>query len=110
MYAGDETYGDDVTSGIQDDQACESGWTGDRCTFRLHHAGPHSNEVIREAVKSAARLRRSWPRPTADMPDIETIIEWSHDGDMEATDGCGVEDDGYCEHGHPSWMLELGMI
>jgi hypothetical protein len=24
--------------------ACESGWTGDRCTFALHHDGPHSNE------------------------------------------------------------------
>lgn len=24
---------------------CESGWTNDRCTFPLHHEGPHSNEV-----------------------------------------------------------------
>jgi hypothetical protein len=23
---------------------CESGWTGDRCSFRLDHFGPHSNE------------------------------------------------------------------
>lgn len=23
---------------------CESGWTGDRCTFHLFHDGPHSNE------------------------------------------------------------------
>lgn len=23
---------------------CESGWTGDRCTKRLDHKGPHSNE------------------------------------------------------------------
>jgi hypothetical protein len=23
---------------------CESGWTGDRCTFPLDHGGPHSNE------------------------------------------------------------------
>jgi len=23
---------------------CESGWTGDRCAFRLDHASPHSNE------------------------------------------------------------------
>lgn len=23
---------------------CESGWTGDRCTFPLGHEGPHSNE------------------------------------------------------------------
>ncbi len=38
------------TSGVLGAQACESGWTGDRCTFRLHHAGPHYNETIREAV------------------------------------------------------------
>lgn len=24
--------------------ACESGWTGDRCTFPLFHDGPHSND------------------------------------------------------------------
>lgn len=23
---------------------CESGWTGDRCTLRYGHGGPHSNE------------------------------------------------------------------
>ena len=23
---------------------CESGWTGDRCTKRLFHEGPHSND------------------------------------------------------------------
>ncbi len=62
-------------------------------------------------VKLAAAERRSWPRPTADMPDDETLEAMSRDGEMEATDGCGgIEDDGFCEHGHPSWMLELGMI
>jgi hypothetical protein len=24
--------------------ACESGWTGDRCTFPLFHDGQHSND------------------------------------------------------------------
>ncbi len=69
------------------------------------------NEPIREAVKSAAAERRYVPTPTLDAPDDETLEAMSHDGEMEATDGCGpVEDDGYCEHGHPSWMFELGMI
>lgn len=28
----------------------------------------------------------------------------------QATDGCQVEPDGYCEHGHVSWLLYLGLI
>lgn len=31
------------------DVRCESGWTGDRCTYRLGHDGPHSNESESEA-------------------------------------------------------------
>ena len=31
-------------------------------------------------------------------------------GLAEATDGCVIEPDGVCEHGHPSWLLELGLI
>lgn len=31
---------------------CESGWTGDRCHFRLGHPGPHSNETESEARAS----------------------------------------------------------
>lgn len=52
-----------------------------------------------------------WPEPTTDEPDIEDIEEWFEDGDgCEATDGCWVEPDGVCSHGHPSWMLVLGLI
>ncbi len=52
-----------------------------------------------------------WPEPTTERPDEETLIAWSLlDGDCEATDGCTVEPDGICSHGHPSWVLKLGMI
>ncbi len=69
------------------------------------------DETIREAVKLIAAERRSWPRPTEDAPDDETLEQMSREGEMDATDGCGaIEDDGFCEHGHPSWMLWLGMI
>ena len=44
------------------------------------------------------------------MPDLETIEEWLSDGGAEATDGCGVEPDGICEHGCNSWLLVLGYI
>jgi hypothetical protein len=28
----------------------------------------------------------------------------------EATDGCWVEPDGICPHGHPSWLLYFGLV
>ena len=51
------------------------------------------------------------PEPTMDQPDFETLEEWmAEDGGCEATDGCWVEPDGRCPHGHPSWFLKLGLI
>ncbi|MGV0985062.1 MAG: hypothetical protein ACOYB2_10935 [Limnohabitans sp.] len=44
------------------------------------------------------------------MPDDEQIEEWVMDSVCEATDGCSVEPDGRCEHGHPSWLLRLGLV
>jgi len=51
-----------------------------------------------------------YPTPTEDAPDIDTLEGWMMDGGCEATDGCWVEPDGVCEHGHPSWLLAMGMI
>ncbi len=46
-----------------------------------------------------------------EAPSIEQIMEWEmYDGGCEATDGCWVEADGHCEHGKPSWLIELGLI
>lgn len=55
-------------------------------------------------------MRSRWPEPTTDRPDVETLEEWHFDGGCEATDGCWVEPDGMCPHGHPSWLLRLGYI
>ena len=54
--------------------------------------------------------RSHWPEPTIERPDLETLEEWDLDGGCEATDGCWVEPDGVCQHGHPSWLLRLGYI
>ena len=44
-------------------------------------------------------------------PDMDTIEDWAFgDGDCEALDGCRVGPDGHCEHGSPSWLIELGVI
>jgi hypothetical protein len=48
--------------------------------------------------------------PTVPPPDIETLEAWMWEGVCQATDGCVTEPDGYCVHGHPSWLLELGLI
>jgi hypothetical protein len=45
-----------------------------------------------------------------DRPSWEQVREWIEEGGAEATDGCWVEPDGSCEHGKPSWLLELGLI
>lgn len=52
----------------------------------------------------------SWPAPTTKAPDLEEIRECMLDGGCPATDDCWVELDGTCPHGHPSWMIALGMI
>jgi hypothetical protein len=49
-------------------------------------------------------------QPTTEQPDIETLMDWNDDSGCEATDGCWVEPDGSCEHGHLSWMRYLGYI
>jgi hypothetical protein len=52
-----------------------------------------------------------WPRPTVEEPDMATLEEWMwQDGCCEATDGCILEPDGVCPHGHPSWLRKLGLI
>jgi hypothetical protein len=43
-------------------------------------------------------------------PGMTTLSQWVSDGVAKATDGCRVEPDGSCEHGHDSWLLALGFI
>jgi len=51
-----------------------------------------------------------WPPIETDEPDEEQLEEWIFDGVCDATDGCTVEPDGVCPHGHPSWLLRLQLI
>jgi len=43
-------------------------------------------------------------------PTVETMEKWARLGYAKATDGCRVEEDGICEHGHTSWIRVLGYI
>ena len=50
--------------------------------------------------------------PKLEPPDLETLIEWEAEGGCEAACPCGcwVEPDGTCSHGHPSWLIVMGLI
>lgn len=68
-------------------------------------------EVQKDEVEPATKAAPKWPEPTTDEPDQDTIFDWLiMDGNCEATDGCQIEPDGICYHGHPSWLLKLGLI
>lgn len=43
-------------------------------------------------------------------PTLATMEKWMDRGIAKATDGCKVEPDGVCPHGHQSWMMRMGMI
>jgi hypothetical protein len=52
-----------------------------------------------------------WPKPTTKPPSLRTLEQWAFDEKTpRATDGCKVELDGVCVHGHPSWALRLGYV
>jgi hypothetical protein len=52
----------------------------------------------------------SYPEPTVPEPSDDELDFYVFDGVATATDGCDIEPDGICEHGHPSWLLQLGLI
>jgi len=54
--------------------------------------------------------RKLLKRLRTKQPTMEQLMEWEAEGGCEATDGCWVEPDGYCEHGCPSWLIALGLI
>lgn len=57
-----------------------------------------------------AETKNEKPLPTEPLPSMRQLERWSFDGIAEATDGCRVEPDGVCEHGHESWLLHLDLI
>lgn len=51
-----------------------------------------------------------WPDPTVPEPDFITLAGYLFEAVAEATDGCHVGPDLICRHGHPSWLIRLGVI
>lgn len=60
-----------------------------------------------------SRRAEPWPEPEIDEPEdreqylFDVLMDNEH---AEASDGCTVEPDGVCPHGHPSWERRWGMI
>ena len=75
-----------------------------------YRIGVLSSKELRENLDSQVETSELGGPPamsSVEPPDIETLMEWEAEGGCEATDGCWVEPDGTCEHGHRSWLLEL---
>lgn len=66
-------------------------------------AGLDINEVLRR--------HPDWKRVTRKPPTLVTVARRAALSETNyATDGCKVEPDGVCQHGHPSWALVYGVI
>ena len=54
----------------------------------------------------------NYPKPECNEPSIDELMEYAQDGGCTTScaEECWVEPDGECEHGHPSWMLRMGLI
>ena len=82
----------------------------------------HSRESVRRAIAAInpAKMQRArdsfdslvagHKEPIGEEPTLAQLEEWDRNGGCEATDGCWVEVDGKCEHGHSSWMLYLRLV
>lgn len=71
--------------------------------------GMRDGQILMIAGRTIER-RAGHPTPTEEEPDDEQLEAWVYDSVCDATDGCSVEPDGTCEHGHPSWLIVKGLM
>lgn len=78
---------------------------------KLAAAGGKPERVLRSSVSAPGPSRGpAYLTPTEKEPSNEQMMDWEMDGVWEATDGCRVEPDGKCPHGHVSWGRYLGLV
>lgn len=80
-------------------------------TYRVRTVLPEFEESASRGV-ALSHADEPIPEPRLEVPSIETLMEWEAEGFCEAAcpEHCWVEPDGVCLHGHPSWLLKLGLI
>jgi hypothetical protein len=79
---------------------------------------PRTNPYLRPKCETCGSLAdpdngmKIKHRVVDEQPDEDELMGWVLDQEHpRATDGCEpIEPDGWCEHGHQSWMLRLGLI
>lgn len=77
--------------------------------------GPADKEVLMALVSvpecpSCHRLMGEKHKTVTKRPTMASMNRWISNAVAKATDGCEVEPDGICEHGHSSWLLVLCLI
>lgn len=78
----------------------------DQKYYRLHNMKPEVTlELLRAKYPSS-----DWIKVKGNRPSFRQLEKWTFDSVCKATDGCRIEPDGVCQHGHPSWLLALGLI
>jgi hypothetical protein len=86
--------------------------SGDRTsTYRVGVLPPGLQEAVVSEIMPS-QTRKPAAESKLEPPDVETLIAGEAEGGCEAAcpHGCWVEPDGVCTHGHPSWLLKLGLI
>lgn len=57
-----------------------------------------------------------YPKPTVPVPGEDIVLEMLRaavldtETHFETSDGCEIEADGTCCHGHPTWLVRFGLI
>lgn len=67
-----------------------------------------SPEALEQILEQIRAVEARGPAPTVEVPSEEELEGMVWEGVAAATDGCAVEPDGICPHGHVSWLLKLG--
>ncbi len=63
-----------------------------------------------DKCRSCGRTRGERHKATRKTPSLATMNRWVSEGYALATDGCKVDPDGSCEHGHLSYLRIFGWI
>lgn len=75
--------------------------------------------TVRPRKKIKIKMSEStitYPAPVIEAPTDDELLDQLQAAVMdtevsfETSDGCSVEPDGVCQHGHPTWLRRAGLI